>query len=80
MLSATVLDAALDTARTSKLLFSESLAVRARALVGKAAVDSGSRGCPHWNAATSKNRLREVMARMDSGELLEKLLLHELGQ
>ena len=55
------------------------MAVRTRALVGKAA-DGHS---PHWSESMGKQRLLEVMGRMDpdggNRELQEKLFLHGLG-
>ena len=77
-LSVAALDAALQVTRMGELLFSECLTVRARALVGKAA----GGGSPHWSGYTAKQRLLEVMGRMESSEsnraLAEKLLLHGL--
>jgi hypothetical protein len=81
-LSVAALDAALDGTKKGKLLFSEALTVRARALVGKAATTGahGSGSSLHWDEHTGKQRLAEMMGRMDGGdsggELLEKLLLH----
>ena len=73
-LSCAALDAALESARTGELLFSEALAVRARALVGKAAAAS-----PHWDIGTGKQRVLDVMKQMDGDRvLLEKLLLRGL--
>ena len=76
-LSVSAADAALLEAKAGKLLFSESLTVRARALVGKAAAGASS---VHWSASVGKERMLEVMGRMHEGNpaLLEKLLLHEL--
>ena len=68
-------DAGLEAAKVGELLFSESLVVRARALVGKA--HESESGGPHWPKQTGKQRLREVMNRMQGNpRLLEKLLLH----
>ena len=78
-LSASALDAGLKEAKVGELLFSESLVVRVRALVGKAHAhesDSDSGG-PHWPERTGKQRLREVMNRMQGDpRALAKLLLH----
>ena len=53
--------------------------MRARALVGKAAAAA----TPHWSDYTGKQRLAEVMGRMeargDNRRLAEKLLLHGLA-
>ena len=94
-LSVSALEAALDATQTSELLLSEvsersmhvrftssphsrlhqALTVRERGRVGKA---SGGIA-PHWGEETSKQRLAEVMGRMDGegggAALLEKLLL-----
>ena len=71
-LSVSALDAALHGARHGKLLFTEGLTVRARALVGR------GQSSPHWDSHTSEERLREVIGRSQAGRgggLLEKLLL-----
>ena len=80
MLATSALDAALQTTKNGELLFSEALCVRARALVGKT---WGASNPAHWSDYTSKQRLLEVMGRMEmeggsNKELLEKLMLHEL--
>merc|ERR1712216_1021124 len=62
MLSAAALDSALQATKTGELLFSEALVVRARALVGKAAAAV----TPHWSDYTGKQRLAEVMGRMEA--------------
>ena len=62
------------------LLYSESLTVRERALLGKASASEAS--SRHWDEDFSKQRVMEVMGRMagaGSGKaLLEKLLLRGL--
>eukprot|EP00935_MAST-01C_sp_MAST-1C-sp1_P001079 g1079.t1 len=80
-LSLAALDAALATTKLGKLLFSESLTVRARVLVGKAATADATgaeQSSAHWDMETEMERLQEVIGRMDGGRqgLLEKLLLH----
>ena len=93
-LSVSALEAALDATQTSELLLSEvsersmhvrftsshsrlhqALTVRERGRVGKA---SGGVAA-HWDEETGKQRLAEVMGRMDGegggAALLEKLLL-----
>ena len=70
--------------KKGQLLLTESLTVRARALLGiEAAADasSGSSGGgssgPHWSEHTAKQRLHEVMGRMEGDKRLhKKLLLH----
>jgi hypothetical protein len=73
MLSVSAFDAAIDLARSRKLLLSEALSVRGRAVVGKnGAGDSRL----HWDGETGKQRLAEVMGRMQGPrEVLEKALL-----
>ena len=79
-LSSSALDAALDSAKTGELLYSESMTCRARALVGKAAGSPHEDDSSHWSEETGKQRLLEVMGRMDGDRaLLEKLLLHGLS-
>ena len=92
-LSVSALEAALTGTKTGALLYSEALTVRARALVAKAASaastavgsdpgvsaeGTGGGVGGHWSEATSKERLAEVMGRMEGGGeggLSERLLL-----
>ena len=91
MLSVAAVDSALEGSKTGRLLYSEAVTVRDRALLGKA--NDGLDIAPQWSANTGKQRLVEVMGRMDGGyggesgdtggdsdgagsALLEKLLLH----
>ena len=81
MLSCAALDAALEATKIGELLYSESLTVRERALVGKHAstkTNDGTSSNLQWNESTSRQRVLEVMGRMEGGQpgLLEKLLLH----
>ena len=72
------LDAALAGTREGLLLYSEALTVRARALVGIGNATANGSTHTHWTAAVGKQRLAEVMGRMESSRrdgLLEKLLL-----
>ena len=83
MLSVSALEAAVEASKTGELLFSESMTVRARALVGKAAAaaaDSDAHVGAHWDVEMGKERVLEVMGRMVEGGrgLREKLLLHGL--
>jgi hypothetical protein len=73
MLSVSAFDAAIDLARSRKLLLSEALAVRGRAVVGS----NGMGGKEvHWDKSTGKQRLTEVMERMQGPqEALEKVVL-----
>ena len=78
-LSASALDAALETTKTGELLYSEALTVRARALVGRGEGAPASGDGSHWDQRTGKQRVQEVMGRMaEGGRLQEKLLLHGL--
>jgi hypothetical protein len=72
MLSVSAFDAAIDLARSGKLLCSEALSVRGRAATGKSGTgDSGL----HWDDETGRQRLAEVMGRMQGPrEALERAL------
>jgi hypothetical protein len=73
MLSLSAFDAAIDLAQSRKLLLSEALAVRGRASAGRNWA-SGSE--LHWDESTGKQRLAEVMGRMQGPrEVLERALL-----
>jgi hypothetical protein len=73
MLSVSAFDAAIDLARSGKLLLSEALSVRGRAAAGKH--EGGDSGL-HWDAETGRQRLVEVMGRMQGPqEALERALL-----
>jgi hypothetical protein len=64
MLSVSAFDAAIDLARSRKLLLSKALSVRGRAAAGKnGAGDSRL----HWDGETGKHQLAEVMGRMCRG-------------
>jgi hypothetical protein len=73
MLSVSAFDAAIDLARSRKMLMSEALSVRGRAAAGKSgAGDSGL----HWDEETGMHRLVEVIGRMQGPrEALERVLL-----
>jgi hypothetical protein len=72
MLSVSAFDAAIDLAHSRKLLLSEALSVRGRAAAGRNG--AGNSGL-HWNESTGKQRLAEVMGRMQgSPEALETVL------
>jgi hypothetical protein len=60
-------------ARSRKLLLSEALAVRGRAAAGRNG--TGGNGL-HWDEETGKQRLVEVMSRMQgSKEALERVMV-----
>jgi hypothetical protein len=64
--------AAIDLARSGKLLLSEALSVRGRAVAGKSG--AGGSGL-HWDEDMGKQRLVEVMGRMQGPrEVLERVL------
>jgi hypothetical protein len=73
MLSVSAFDAAIDLAQSRKLLLSEALSVRGRAVAGKnGAGDTGL----HWDVETGRQRLAEVMGRMQGPrEALERALV-----
>jgi hypothetical protein len=73
MLSVSAFDAAIDLARSRKLLLSEALSVRGLAAAGRnGASDSGL----HWDEETGRQRLAEVMGRMQGPrEALERALV-----
>jgi hypothetical protein len=62
MLSISAFDAAIDLARSRKLLLSEALAVRGRASTGRNG--TGESSGVHWNDEVGRQRLAEVMDRM----------------
>jgi hypothetical protein len=74
MLSVTVFDAAIDLAKSGKLLLSEALAVRGRALVaGQQGVGGGAGSGLHWDEESGRQRLAEVLSRMQGPrEALER--------
>jgi hypothetical protein len=73
MLSVSAFDAAIELAQSRKLLLSEALAVRGRAAAGRNGAGGGGL---HWDKETGKQRLAEVMGRMQGPrETLERALL-----
>jgi hypothetical protein len=77
-LSVSAFDAAIELARRGRFLLSEALIIRDRALAGQGAGGNGL----HWDKSTGKQRLVEVMGRMQGPrEPLEVLLgLHPAAQ
>jgi hypothetical protein len=72
MLSVSAFDAAIELARSRKLLLSEVLSVRGRAAAGRNGAGGGGL---HWNEETGKQRLVEVIDRMQGPrEALERAL------
>jgi hypothetical protein len=73
MLSVSAFDAAIELAKSRKLLLSEALSVRGRAVAGRNGAGGGGL---HWDEETGKQRLAEVMGRMQGArEALERALL-----
>jgi hypothetical protein len=65
--------AAIGLARSGKLLLSEALAVRGRAAAGR---DGTGGGGLHWDEETGKQRLAEVIGRMQGPkEALERVMV-----
>jgi hypothetical protein len=80
-LSVSAFDAAINLAKRGRFLLSEALTVRGRAQAwrGKgcnsdSAVDVGGSGL-HWDERTGKQRLEEVMGRMQGAREPLQLLL-----
>ena len=73
MLSVSAFDAAIELAQSRKLLLSEALSVRGRAVEGRNGAGGGGL---HWDEETGNQRLAEVMGRMQGPrEALERALL-----
>jgi hypothetical protein len=69
-LSVSAFDAAIELAHSRQLLLSEALSVRGRAVAGRNG--AGGSGL-HWDEETGKQRLVEVMGRMQGPrEVLER--------
>jgi hypothetical protein len=72
MLSVSAFDAAIDLAQSRKLLLSEALSVRGRAAAGRTGLGGSEQ---HWDESTGKQRLAEVMGRMQGPlVVLERVL------
>jgi hypothetical protein len=73
MLSVSAFDAAIGLAQSRKLLLSEVLSVRGRAVEGRNGAGGGGL---HWDEETGNQQLAEVMGRMQGPrEALERALL-----
>jgi hypothetical protein len=71
-LSVSAFDAAIDLAQSRKLLLSEALSVRGRAAAGRNGIGGSEL---HWDESTGKQRLAEVMGRMQGPlVVLERVL------
>ena len=74
-LSVAAFDAAIELARRGRFLLSEALAIRGRALAGRAGEGVGGGSGLHWDEREGKQQLSEVMGRMQGArEPLEQLL------
>jgi hypothetical protein len=74
-LSVAAFDAAIELARRGRFLLSEALAIRGRALAGRAGGGAGGGSGLHWDEREGKQQLSEVMGRMQGArEPLERLL------
>jgi hypothetical protein len=75
-LSVSAFDAAIELARRGRFLLSEALAIRGRALARRAGKGIGGGSGLHWDEHEGKQRLSEVMGRMQGPrEPLERLLV-----
>jgi hypothetical protein len=73
MLSVSAFDAAIELAQSRKLLLSEALSVRGRAAEGR---NGGESDGLHWDEEMGKQRLAEVMGRMQGPqEALDRALM-----
>ena len=78
-LSVSAFDAAIELAKRGRFLLSEALSIRGRVLAGQESQGggSGSGSGLHWDEREGKQRLAEMMGRMQGPrEPLERLLAH----
>jgi hypothetical protein len=76
-LSVAASDAAIELARRGCFLLSEALAIRGRALAGRACEGTGGGSGLHWDEREGKQQLSEVAGRMcGAREPLERLLAY----
>jgi hypothetical protein len=74
-LSVAAFDAAIEVARRGRFLLSEALAIRGRVLAERAGGGVGAGNGLHWDEREGKQRLSEVMGRMQGPrEPLDRLL------
>jgi hypothetical protein len=70
-------DAAIDLAKRGRFLLSEALSIRGRVLAGQESQGGGSGSGLYWDEREGKQRLTEMMGRMQGpAEPLEQLLSH----
>jgi hypothetical protein len=75
-LSVAAFDAAIELARRGRFLLSEALAIRGRAVTGRAGEGVGGGSGLHWDDREGKQQLSEAMGRMQGPrEPLERLLV-----
>ena len=76
-LSVSAFDAAIELAKRGRFLLSEALSIRGRVLAGQENQGGGSGSGLHWEEREGKQRLTEMMGRMQGPrEPLERLLAH----
>jgi hypothetical protein len=76
-LSVSAFDAAIELAKRGRFLLSEALSIRGRVLAGQESEGGGSGSGLHWDKREGKQRLAEMMGRMQGlREPLERLLAH----
>ena len=76
-LSVSAFDAAIELAKRGRFLLSEALSIRGRVLAGQESQGGGSGSGLHWDEREGKQRLAEMMGRMQGPrEPLERLLAH----
>ena len=67
-LACSAFDASIELTRTGRLLMSEALGVRGRLAAGRGAGAAGASKGGHWDEATGRARLAEVVGRMGAEE------------
>jgi hypothetical protein len=76
-LSVSASDAAIDLAKRGRFLLSEALSIRGRVLAGQESHGGGSGSGLHWDEREGKQRLTDMIGRMQGpAEPLEQLLPH----
>jgi hypothetical protein len=77
-LAVAAFDAAIMLSKEGRLLLSEALSIRARAVAGSRAASTGGSSRLHWDDHTTRQQLDGVIQRMEGPqELLGSLLVVE---